>query len=262
LFTNAHFKPFAAIGFEYNKTTPQSGSTSLSSNLIFSIPQFGDFFHDMVVYVKLLQPTLTLTAASVSNQPLMRWCDYPGERIFETVEFEVNGNPLDQYYDYSVNFFREFSVQPNKKLGWDRCMGQEEPEQGFINQPNWVNSGVAPAGVNWRVGFNSKSGDQTPTGQKNTAVYKELLVPLQFWCNKDVRLAVPSVAIPYGQRFIKISLCDPQDLVNLVPRGTGDWTDANIGGSLNYSNMLNQIELYINNILNVTEINSACQNSC
>ena len=38
LFTNAHFKPFAAIGFEYNKVRPSSGTTSLGSVIQFSIP--------------------------------------------------------------------------------------------------------------------------------------------------------------------------------------------------------------------------------
>ena len=33
LFTNAHFKPFAAIGFEYNHTNPQSGNSQLGSQV-------------------------------------------------------------------------------------------------------------------------------------------------------------------------------------------------------------------------------------
>ena len=36
LFMNAHFKPFAAIGFEYNKVTV--ASPTLGTELIFSIP--------------------------------------------------------------------------------------------------------------------------------------------------------------------------------------------------------------------------------
>jgi hypothetical protein len=250
LFTNAHFKPFAAIGFEYSKTTATSGSLTLGGDVTFSIPQFGDFFHDMLVYVKLQQPRLVPTADAVSDQPLMRWCSYPGERIFESVAFDVNGNVLDTYHDHSVNMHREFNVQPNKALGWDRCVGQEEEEEGFVDQPNWKSSGVAPSAISYRTQVKSFSGDQTPTGQKDEAVYKELLVPLLFWCNKDVRLSVPSVAIPYGQRFIRVKLADGTKLVNLVPRGAnaGKWGDADIGGSLDYTGMLKTIELYINNI--------------
>jgi hypothetical protein len=245
LFTNAHFKPFAAIGYEYNKTTASAGSATLGSEVTFSIPQFGDFFHDMVLYIKLKQPVLTTTASADSNKPLMRWCNFPGERVCKSVEFEVNGNPLDKYYDYDVNFYREFCVAPNKRRGWDRCMGQEEPELGFLDQANWANSGVAPSAITHRSRVTTFSGDQTPTGQKDVAVYKELLVPLLFWCNLDPRLSIPSVAIPYGQRFIKVNLAQPEELVNLVPRGSGDWTDANIGGYLTYDNMLKSIELYI-----------------
>lgn len=256
MFTNAHFKPFAAIGFEYNKTTASSGNSQLGSDITFSIPQFGDFFHDMVLYVQLKQPVMTVTAADASNQPLMRWCPYPGERLLETCEFEVNGNPLDKYYNDDVNFHREFSVAPNKLTGWKRCMGQEETELGFVDQPNWVGSGVAPSSIVHRIATASHSGDQTPTGQKDVSQYKEMLVPLLFWNCNDVRLSVPSVAIPYGQRFIKCSLATGDKLCNLVPRGTGTWTDAGIGGSLDYSNMLQNIVLYINNIFVNPEVHN------
>ena len=256
LFTNAHFKPFAAIGFEYNKTNASSGNSQLGSDVQFSIPQFGDFFHDMVLYVKLKQPVLTPTASLVSDQPLMRWCQYPGERLLEKVEFEVNGNPIDQYYDTDMNFHREFTVQPNKLAGWERCVGQEQPETGYIDQPNWLSSGVMPAAISSRTITQTVSGDQTPSGQKDLAVFKELLIPLLFWCNQDIRLSVPSVAIPFGQRYIKCKLATGDKLVNLVPRGAGGWSDATIGGSLNYDNMLKSIELYINNIFVNPEVHN------
>lgn len=148
------------LKFEYNKCTAASGNSALGSDVTFSIPQFGDFFHDMVLYVKLKQPVLTVTAASVSDQPLMRWCSYPGERLLEQVEFEVNGNPLDKYFDNNVNFHREFSLDRSKLSGWNRCVGQEEAEEGFIDQPSWVGSGVAPSSIVHRLGSRSFSGDQ------------------------------------------------------------------------------------------------------
>jgi hypothetical protein len=74
--------------------------------------------------------------------------------------------------------------------------------------------------------------------------------------NRDVRLAVPSVAIPYGQRFIKVRLAAGNKLVNLVPRGAnaGLYSDADVGGYLTYDNMLKSIELYINNLFVNPEI--------
>jgi hypothetical protein len=245
LFTNAHFKPFAAIGFEYNKVNPTSGNPSLGQTIQFSIPQFGDFFHDIVCHAVLTQPTLTSTAASAQNGPAMRWCSFPGERLLQLVQQEVNGNPLDEYTFHATNMYREFRVQPNKRLSWNRCMGQEEPLPGFVRQNDWAANGGAPA--NSRYGMNVYHGDQTPSGQKVGNL--ELFIPLLFWYNKDVRLAVPSVAIPYGQRFINITLASQNQLVGLVPRGSNLNNWANPAGTLTYSvAALNKIELYINNI--------------
>jgi hypothetical protein len=274
LFTNAHFKPFAAIGYEYNKVTNSAGSATINSNtpskITFSIPQFGDFFCDMVVHAVIQQPTLSTKDANGdpiadSNQNLMRWCAYPGERLLKHVKFEVNGNPLDEYTSDAVNFHREFVVQPNKELGWDRCVGQQGRDYGWLNQPNWANSGVASSSVTSRQVVESTSGNQTPTGQKSVGVDGdlELFIPLLFWCNKDPRLAVPSVAIPYGQRFVTLELAPAVELVGEFPRGvnlpaTGTaWTTSQIdsGGKLG-SLQLKNIELYINNIFVNPEVHN------
>jgi hypothetical protein len=178
---------------EYNKVTNSAGSATINSNttskITFSIPQFGDFFSDMVVHVVMQQPTLNTNGVTpaLSDQGLMRWCSYPGERLLKNVKFEVNGNPLDEYTHEAVNFHREFCVQPNKQVGWDRCVGQEEVEQGYLNQPNWVGSGLASSAVTSRVKMATTSGIQTPSGQKDITDSGdvELFIPLLFWCNKS-----------------------------------------------------------------------------
>jgi hypothetical protein len=258
LFTNAHFKPFAAIGFEYNKVTPSAGASALGSEVTFSIPQFGDFFNDMVVHVILDQPTIEYDG-DPQNQSLIRWCNYPGERLLKTVKFNVNGNPLDEYNRDAVNFHREFMVQPNKEVGWNRCMGQEVTEMGYVDQPNWVNSGVNATDIKYRNTTHSLSGVQTPTGAKTAQL--ELFIPLLFWCNKDPRLSVPSVAIPYGQRFINMELADASELYGVVGRGIyggdarySDNTALN-GGKL-VPGKLSKIELYINNIFVNPEVHN------
>ena len=259
LFTNAHFKPFAAIGFEYNKVKVTSGNAALGGQVQFSIPQFGDFFHDICGHVILANPTLTSTATDPSDAPLMRWCSYPGERLFRKVSQDVNGNPLDAYSYHATNMHREYRVAPNKKLGWNRCVGQEEPEEGFVDQPTWTLNAVAPDDVNSRITAKVCTGNQTPSGQKNqSTVYPvgdlELFIPLLFWYNKDVRLAVPSVAIPYGQRFINIDLANRDEMVDVVPRGAGTWASPN--GSCDSTTTLKKIELYVNNIFVNPEVHS------
>jgi hypothetical protein len=249
LFTNAHFKPFAAIGFEYNKVRPTSGNPALGQTIQFSIPQFGDFFHDICGHVTLIQPTLNSTATVNADQPLMRWCNFPGERLFQRVQQEVNGNPLDEYTFHATVMHRQYKVAPNKYLGWQRCMGQEEAHKGYVNQPTWASNTYASSDIVSRVGADVYIGAQTPTGQKDqtSAGNLELFIPLLFWYNKDARLAVPSVAIPYGQRFINIDLAPLANLVDVYPRGSGTWSSP-LGSLTETSPTLQSIELYINNI--------------
>ena len=254
LFTNAHFKPFAAIGYEYNKVRASSSGT-LGQSVQFSIPQFGDFFHDMVLHIKLKQPTLTVTTTVLADQPAMRWCAFPGERLMKRVAFEVNGNPLDEYSSTVYNFYREYCVPPNKQTGWYRCMGQQLPHHGYLNQADWAQSALAPAVGAHRFAVDVTDGAQTPSAQKDQtdAGDLEMFIPLLFWFNKDPRLAVPSVAIPYGQRFINVELASQEELVGLWPRGASTW--ASPGGSLDRStNLIRTIELYINNIFVNPEI--------
>ena len=132
LFTNAHFKPFAAMAYEYQKVNADSGGLTLGRRVTFSIPQFGDFFHDMACHVVLAQPQLPAVGATpAADQPLMRWCEYPGERLLEKVSMDVNGNPLDSYTNVAMNFHREFRVAPNKRTAWNRCVGQQDNERGW-----------------------------------------------------------------------------------------------------------------------------------
>jgi hypothetical protein len=246
---------YVGINDEYNKVKANSGSPSLGNTVTFSIPQFGDFFHDMVLHVVLDQPTLTGLPASESDQSLMRWCAFPGERLIENVKFDVNGNPLDEYTHDAMNFHREFQVQPNKRVGWDRCVGQQEHEEGWVDQPNWAASGVTSASVTHRTRAQTTSGAQTPTGQKVGQL--ELFIPLLFWCNKDPRLSVPSVAIPYGQRFITFTLAAQAKLVGTYPRGANLGAFGNTtGGTLSTTDLVSKIELYINNIFVNPEVHN------
>jgi len=234
LFTNAHFKPFVAIGYEYNKVNTGAGSVSLGSEVQFSIPQFGDFFNDMVLYMKLSAPVITTVDVVPADLPTVRWADYPGERILKEVAFEVNGNPLDTYDTDSIAMHRKLMVPVNKQKGWDRCVGQQESKEA------WFTPDAAAAPTGSRVKVEVCDGAQT---EKEAQDDLELLVPLLFWCNKDPRLAVPSVAIPFGQRYIKVKLATKDEMCGYQIRGAG----ADATTSISTPN-ITTMSLYINNI--------------
>jgi hypothetical protein len=240
LFMNAHFKPFAAIGYEYNKV-PISNAT-LGTKVQFSIPQFGDFFSDMVIHLKFEAPTAsaTGTAANASDVALYRWCDWPGERVFKKVSIDVNGNPLDEYYPDSYNFHRQFRVSESKMVGWHRNMGQELPKEAQYEYDNNTAGTAAP--LTSRACFTIKDGHQTYKANHDDL---ELFVPILFWFNLDPRLAIPSVAIPFGQRFLNVELESKNNLLRAIvnPAATTALTLPVVT-----SPIIANCDLYINNI--------------
>ena len=211
LYVNAHFKPFAAIGYEYNKVRSQAGPGTLGSGVQFSIPQFGDFFHDMVCRARLsgfssgeqstpthasakfpVNTSLSATVGGVTTvtttsynivdafgtrlvaggltgdagpvktyRNFVRYCEYPGNRLFRHVKFEVNGNPLDSYDELVPVMLEKFCTPPHKRTGHDRLVGQEVPLTGYggLSAARVVDEDVVntPAGIITRGGVNQQS---------------------------------------------------------------------------------------------------------
>ena len=328
LFVNAHFKPFAAIASEYNRVSVSAATFATVTQ--FSIPQFGDFFADMVLHCRIgdvatgaltspnasaqtvdhagngltsIRPAITtawngaaLAGAeytvvdafgnSIGDTPttyynMVRYVEYPAEKLFQNVKFTVNGNPLDEY-NYQVSMItRKFKLSKDKEVGYKRLVGQEVPYEGYsgpklcaaadtdyasgvpaasanhgVVGPNagsqynegktsstynqaargarlssctWDYSGAlaegtpvnapllpdvgfttptfgaegAPLGNVSRKALKATDGLQTPKYCHQSA---DLWLPLNFWFNNDFALSIPSVSIPYGQRFIDVTI--------------------------------------------------------
>lgn len=130
-------------------------------------------FNDMVLHAKLDAPTFTNTESQAANTPTIRWCDYPGERLLQKVAFEVNGNPLDSYTQDAVVMHRNFLVQPNKRLAWDRCVGQQVSRKGYMTPDAGTPDGH-------QVAVEINDGAQTPKTQADNL---SMFIPLLFWCN-------------------------------------------------------------------------------
>lgn len=225
IFIHSHFKPFAATAYEYAKIGVNTGEAGFSKEIAFSLPQFGDFFSDMVVHVQLTGLAAGITSTAV------RYADFVGHRLFKKVKFEVNNNILDEYTSDVYNFHYNFTVSENKKRAWKMNVGQEVPYDAILTQNPLVDT--------YREVKKIVSGPQTPKPIHNVI---DLWIPLMFWFNKDPCIAIPSVSIPFGQRFIKILIADAVECVQGLP--TIDFTTPRF----------TNCELYINNIFMNPEI--------
>jgi hypothetical protein len=247
LFVNAHFKPYVAIALEYYKIS--ANNVTLGTNVQMSIPQYGDFFADMVLNVVINTPTTGYTGTALDNSDvvLYKHCDYPGERLLQQTSFEVNSNPLDAYsYDAYV-LHRQFRLSQDKRAGWNRCMGQESSDVGEYCMDETVTVSTAP--VTARAKVNVFNGYQT---YKTSHDPLKLWIPLLFWFNTDPRLAFPSVSVPYGQRFINFQLAKASDLYRVIVNPTSD--------KLTFPTLSNPqvatFDLYINNLFVLPEVHA------
>lgn len=234
MFVSSHFKPHVATAMEYQKVSPSSGGNqSLGGTLKFNLTQFGDFYTDMVLYVKF-NKAVYKSSVSAPNQNAFRYCDWPGERLIKKSKFSINSNILDEYYTETYVNHRQFHIAPGAMPGWHRMMGQEMPNTAYLQQ----NSQTQPTN---RVAMQYYNGYQTPKGEHEALT---LMIPLQHWFNKDPRLAFPSVSIPNGTREIELDLCAASDLIEKVSLNSN--TIADDGEVPNLT--INNIYLYINNI--------------
>lgn len=226
IFTNGAFKPFVAAGFEYNKV---NSSASLGKITKFTLPQFGDFVNDAVLHIRLTG----LRAKSYLDR--VRYVSFLGHKLISKVSFTVNGNPLDEYTTDNYNAYYQFHVEPKKRIGWLRNVGQEipncaqltpDPSLDLFREYRWFGDG-----------------NQT-FKQSHDAV--ELWVPLLFWF-REIHNALPNGAIPFGQTDISVTFAQASDIVGF----------ADYGGGGDYDKpTISSCELYINNIFMNPEVSN------
>jgi len=240
VFVKSYFKPFAAVAYEYNKVS--LSHATLGSKCQLSIPSFGDFFHDMCLHIVLEAPKTSVTnltsKLTKADVPIYRWCDWPGERICQNTSLEIYRNSLDSYGSDAYNIHRQFKVSTDKMEGWHRMMGQETIQKGYNNYSDNA-SGKIPNSS--RKVVKLLNGHQT---YKEKHPDLELFIPLLFWFNTNSALSVPSVCLPYGQRFINFKLAEKEQLLRVICNPVS----KNITNPIITTPKITKFDLYINNL--------------
>tara|TARA_B100001758_G_C18416700_1_gene620593 strand:- start:5551 stop:7401 length:1851 start_codon:yes stop_codon:yes gene_type:complete len=316
IYVISEYKPHISISNEYIKEK-LIGTHNLNSNIKIPISQYGDFINDMVLHITFgyknnkksyIKPNDSVDSNGRSKY---KFCNYPGERLIKSCSFIVNGQTLDKYTTEDVTFWKEFALSSEGKREWNKLVGQEIPVDGYYNLNNsihdtsdnfFTNSIVKnyyekidlsyikdynyfdDKELNTRIGLNICNGYQTPKFEHKKL---DLWIPLLFWFNKDVNLSIPTIAIPYSDKYVSIDLCEEDKLITLVPSDmdlndymvpysdiSNIFTDKNYGSNAykfgqnnlllwdednlnayknrmkpNINNLkINNIELYVNNI--------------
>ncbi len=221
IFINSSYKPFVAITHEYSKTVPRQGKADLGATFSFTLPLYGEFINDAVMYVKLTG------LAAVSALDKVRYVEYLGHKLAKKVRFKVQNHPIDEYGTDEQNAYFQFKVPYHKEAGYLRNIGQEQPKLGYLSADPTVDE---VREYRW-------FGDGYQTF-KQTHATVELWIPILFWF-KDVQTALPNFILPKDQTDIEVTFDTEANLVSY----------ANYGGGGSYTKpTVSECCLYVNHL--------------
>jgi hypothetical protein len=243
LFLRAIYRPFVAMACEYVRVKPRGDAAVLSATggtVAFTFPIYGHFTSDMVFRVRFKSVGTASPVVPVAGQPpppnlspRFRYCAYPGLRLFRRVSFKSDETLIDDYTSDESLFVDKFRIPADRRLAWDRGMGQ-----GEVRTAEYFISDGFTGVVQYR------EGPQTP---KFLQPALELWVPLDFWMCEDAANALLNDLIPNTQRTIVAELAPLQEILQAQTQG-GSIIPLPIG------QLGMQIDLYVNNIFVNPEI--------
>ena len=206
LFIKNQYIPYVTLLSDYVKVSPVSSSNNtlgISGGTIeFVLPNTGHFTSDLVLHISFGElgniNAYLNDEVPTANQPLYRYCAYPGIRLLEKVELISDNLLIDSYVPEDVIAYKNFFVRNSHQSGWDRVYGQDEVRKGSYNNKNFI--GI----LNYSNGF------QTPK------LYHEefnMFIPLRFWFCEDVSESIMNSNITNSQRRIRITLSNITNII-------------------------------------------------
>lgn len=198
--------------FAYNGklNTPKGGVLYVSGNADFAkrvsalISRNGDLITRVYVVAKL--PKVECQCAS------FRWVDDVGHHLLNNFEVEIGGQRIDKQYGDWLQIWSQLTVPAGQQAGYNRMIGQ--------GQETGIGSDTQLPGSLQQWSTQDKDG-------------KVLYIPLQFWFNRNVGLALPLIALQYHEVRINIEfnpaswlvITADQCLTNLSLDSAALWVD-------------------------------------
>ena len=118
--------------------------------------------------------------------PAGAYCNSVGHALVKSVELEIGGQRIDKWYSDALEYWQELTCPAEKFAGYDLMTGKKEA---------------------------SLNNEETSS--------KTYYIPLQFFFNRNVGLALPLIALQYHEVKLHIEFRKYSDLL-----GFGEWSGA------------------------------------
>jgi hypothetical protein len=150
------------------------GDANFGSKVYCDISPNADLIYQIFLNIRL--PNLNVEPEKNPNYTVS-WVNAIGHAIIQHIDVEIGGNIIDRQYGQWLEIWSELTVTVDKEYAYNLMVGKQ-------------------------LNFNT---DSQP-GPLN------LYVPLQFWFNRNVGLALPLVALQYSQVRIVVAFRDFNEL--------------------------------------------------
>jgi len=150
-----------------------NGIASWGRSVTSTISRNGDLLYRM--YITITLPTVP---ASLNGVDQFRWLNWLGHIIVQQAEIEIGGQKIDRHYGHWLHIWNELTQTFGHQAGYATMVG---------NVPRLVQSSI----------------DSIPS--------ITLYVPLRFWFNRNVGLALPLIALQYHDVKVNLQLANLQD---------------------------------------------------
>jgi len=148
-----------------------NGIANWGKSVTATIARNGDLLHRMYI-------TITLPSVATNGSEQFRWLNWLGHIIVQQAEIEIGGQKIDRHYGHWLHIWNELTQTAGHQAGYATMVG---------NVPRLVQSSI----------------DATPS--------ITLYVPLRFWFNRNVGLALPLIALQYHDVKLNLQLANVSD---------------------------------------------------
>jgi len=165
-----------------------NGTPGYGQTVNCQISRNGDLINR--VYLQVALPKIT---GIVDPTAGLRYVNYIGLRLINSVVIEIGGQQIDKHYSDWLYIWNELSLPLGKRYGYDTMVGA----------------------------------DKDITSYNDTTLY----IPLEFWFCRNVGLALPLIALQYHEVKIKIDFEQKNKcLINLVDTTANSTSSETLNG--------------------------------
>jgi hypothetical protein len=148
-----------------------NGTVGFGRLITTTISKIGDLIYTMDLRI-------VIPAIPANNNESFRWLNWLGHILVKYVEIEIGGQKIDKQYGHWLHIWNELTQTQGHQSGYARMVG---------NAPRLV---------------------QSSTGDVPGVT---LYIPLQFWFNRNIGLALPLIALQYHDVKINVLLAEKEE---------------------------------------------------